>query len=74
MLYKKDYNIIAVPFENSETFSFASSIIKHTAVCSAWSRFAVKLLSYIAFGSASSACCLLKLLLLSYKKFKIIII
>ena len=47
-----------VPSEKSKNFSFPSSIIKNIA---AWfSRFPVKLICSIAFGSASSACCLLK--------------
>ena len=38
---------------------FASSIMKNIVFCG-WFRFAVKLICYIAFGSTSSACCLLK--------------
>ena len=43
----------------SKMVSFASSIMKIIVGTSARSRFLVKLLCYIAFGSASSACCLL---------------
>ena len=40
--------------------SFASSIMKTIVVFPATSRFPVRLICCIAFGSASSACCLLK--------------
>ena len=49
-----------VPFEKSNLFSFASSIMKNIVASSVRSRFAVKLIYRIAFGSGSSACCLLK--------------
>ena len=41
-------------------FFFASSIIKNIVVFPALSKFAAKLICWIALGSASSACCLLK--------------
>ena len=34
--------------------------------CPSWARYLVKLVCFIAFGSASGACCLLNLLLLFY--------
>ena len=40
--------------------SFASSIMKKIVAPTPRSKFTVKLTSCIAFGSASSACCLLK--------------
>ena len=40
--------------------SFASSIMTTIAARPLWLRFPVKLICCIAFGSASSACCLLK--------------
>ena len=49
-----------VPFEKSNLFSFTSSIMKNIVAPSVRSRFAVKLIYRIAFGSGSSACCLLK--------------
>ena len=54
---KQNYNTFTVPCEKSKIVSFASSIMKTT---SARSRFPVKLICFIAFGSASSAYCLLK--------------
>ena len=49
-----------VPNEKSKMVSFASSIVKNIVVVPSRSRFAVKLIRCIAFGSASRACCLLK--------------
>ena len=50
--------------------SFASSVRKKIVVFLGWFRFAVKLIFCIAFGLTSSACCLLKnLLLSSYNNF-----
>ena len=40
--------------------TFASSIMKNIVVYSGQSRFPVKLICCIAFGSTSNACCLLK--------------
>ena len=40
--------------------SFASSIMKNMIVSSARSRFPIKLICCIAFGSTSNACCLLE--------------
>ena len=40
--------------------SFTSSIMKNIAVLPSRSKFAVKLICCIAFGSAGSASCLLK--------------
>ena len=48
------------PCEKPEIVSFASSIMKNFVALSALSRFSVKLLCCIAFGSASVAYCLLK--------------
>ena len=49
-----------VSCEKSNMFSFASSIIRYIAVCSARFRFAVKWICWIAFGKTSSACYSLK--------------
>ena len=49
-----------VPCENSKTVSFASSIIKNIVVFPGLSKFAVKFICWIAFGSESKACYLLK--------------
>ena len=57
---KKNYNTLTVPCEKSKTVSFASSQIKYVVVCSPPFRFEVKLIYCIAFGSASSTCCLPK--------------
>ena len=54
------YNTLTVPCEKSKMVSFASSIMKNIAAPAVQSRFPVKLICCIAFGSASSACCLLK--------------
>ena len=53
------HNTFTVPCEKSKALSFASSIMKTIVAPSARSTFPVKLISYIAFGSASSDCCLL---------------
>ena len=49
-----------IPFENSKTVSFASSIMKNICAFSSRFRFPVKLICCNAFGSASRICCLLK--------------
>ena len=55
------YNTLAVLWEKSKMVYFASSIIKSVIVyLASLSRFPMKLICYIAFGSLSSACCLLK--------------
>ena len=61
-------NTLTVTHEKSKTVSFASSVMKSIVVLSfifrSWLslrfRFPVRLICCIAFGSASSACCLLK--------------
>ena len=52
--------VLKVPFEKSKTVSFTSSIMKNITLLFASFRFSVKLICCIAFGSASSAYCLLK--------------
>ena len=59
-------NNLAVPFEESRTVSFASSIMRNIVASSSLFRFLVKLTCCIAFGSASSFCCLFNLLQLAY--------
>ena len=59
-LYESFHDTLTVPCEKSKTFSFASSIMKNIVVPSARSRFPVKLICCTAFGSTSSAGCLLK--------------
>ena len=56
----KIYNTFTVPCEKSKMVSFASSIMNNIVVFLSRSRFAVKLIFFIAVGSASSACCLLR--------------
>ena len=54
------------PFEKVKILSFASSIMKtYIFMFPAQSRITVRLICYIAFGSESSACCLLYLWLSS---------
>ena len=55
------YNTLAVPCEK-KIDSFTSSVIENIVVFPAQSRFPAKLICSIAFGSATSACCLLKLI------------
>ena len=62
---KLNYKTFTIPCEKSKMFSIASSIIKNIVVPFALSRFPVKLIYYIAFGSVSSACCLLKSIAIS---------
>ena len=57
--YNGIYNTFTVPCEKSKTVSFASSIMKNV-VFPGQSRFPVKLICCIAFGSTSSSYCLLK--------------
>ena len=57
---KEYYNILTVPFEKSKIVSIASSI--NIAMSPGGPKFAVNLIFRIGFGSASSACYLLKLI------------
>ena len=57
---KHAFNAFTVPCENSKIVSFTSSRMKNIDVSSAQSALPVKLICYIAFGSAWSAYCLLK--------------
>ena len=58
--YNNIHNTFTVLCEKSKTVSFASSIMKNIVPFSARSRFPINLICCIAFGSASSACWLLK--------------
>ena len=58
--YNDIHNTFTVAYEKSKMVSFASSIMKNVAVFSSRPRFPVKLMYYIALGSASSACRSLK--------------
>ena len=58
--YDDIHNTLTVPCEKFKIVSFDSSIMKSIAVCPARSRFSVKLICYIPFGSASRACYLLE--------------
>ena len=53
-------NTLTVPCEKSKRVFFTSSIIQNIVVTPSRSKFTVKLICSIAFGSPSSACCLLK--------------
>ena len=57
---KWNYSILMVPCEKSKMVCLASSIMKNIVVFSGRCKFLVKLICCIAFGSASSASCLLK--------------
>ena len=61
------YKSFAVPCEKSKTVSFASSIIKNIVLFPVLSKFAVKLICWIAVGSASRACRLLKSIAIIFK-------
>ena len=54
------HNTFTVTCKRFKMVSFASSIMKYSSVCAAQSRFLLKLICSMAFGSASSAYCLLK--------------
>ena len=54
------HKTFTVSCEKSKTVSFASSRMKYILVYPALSNFAVKLIYWVALGSASNACCLLK--------------
>ena len=57
--YDDIHNTFPVPSEIFTTDSFASLIMENIVALSAWSIFPVKLFCCFAFGSVSSACCLL---------------
>ena len=61
---KWNYNAPTAPCEKSKMVSFASSIMKIIVVFASptWARYPVRLTCCVAFGSASSVCCLLKFL------------
>ena len=61
--YDDIYNTLTVPCEKFKMVSFASSITENINLLLLPLRFLVKLICCIAFGSASSPCCLLNLLL-----------
>ena len=54
------YNTFAFPCENSRIVLLTSLIMNNIAVFPARSRFLVKLICCITFGSESGACCLLR--------------
>ena len=56
---KYDHNILTVPFEKSKDVPFSFSIMENICVLQSPSSFQVKFICCIAFGSASSFCCLL---------------
>ena len=53
-------NSFTVPCEKSKIVSLPFSIMKNEVVCPGLSRFPVKLICCIAFGSASNSCSYLK--------------
>ena len=59
-ILKKTCNTLIIPCQKSKIVSFTSSIMKNIVLFPAWSKFPVKAICCIAFGSASSACYLLK--------------
>ena len=48
------YHTLTAPCEKSKIVSFTSATMKNTAASPGWSRFPVKVICCIAFGSASS--------------------
>ena len=65
MKAKENYNTVSVPCEKSKMVSFGSSKMKRKikikiVVSPFSSKFTIKLIYCIAFGSASSVCSLLK--------------
>ena len=63
------YNTLTAPCGKSKMISFDSLIIKNFVVFQDRSRFPVKLICCIGFGSASSACCFLKFVAIILKYF-----
>ena len=63
---KQICNTFSVPCEKSKIISFASSVLKNIVVFSFWSKFSVKLISWTAFWSVSSALCLLISIAITY--------
>ena len=63
---KENHNTFTVLFEKPETISFAFSIMKNIAETSALSRFPVELYCFIALGSTSSFCRLLKSIAINF--------
>ena len=59
---KHVHNTLTVSCEKSKVVSFASSTMENTAVFTFGlrCRFSVRLICYVAFGSASRTCCLLE--------------
>ena len=58
--YGEIHNAFKVLCRKSKMVSFASSLSKNDTAPSSWSKFPVPLIYFTAFGSISSACCLLK--------------
>ena len=54
--------MFTVPCEKSKTISFTSSTMKNIVAPAGRSRYLVKLICYIAFGS--DACCLLRFIVI----------
>ena len=54
------YKTFTVPYKSCNTISFVSSRMKKILVFPALSKFAIKLMCWIALGSEFNACCLLK--------------
>ena len=62
---KQIYQTPTVPCEKSKTVSFAYSKMKNIVVFPSRSKYLVTLISCLVFGSASSACCLVKSIAIS---------
>ena len=58
--YDNIHNTLTDPCGISKFVSFTSSVMKNINLLLLSLRFPGKLICYIAFGSASSACCLFK--------------
>ena len=61
------HNTLTVNCEKFKRVSFTSSIMRNIVAPSAQSRFPGDLIYWIAFGSASNACCLLKIIAIVLK-------
>ena len=67
--YDNIHNTLTVPCEKSKMVSSTSSVMKNSNVLLLPSRFPVKFICFLAFGSTSSACCLLKSIAIFFNVF-----
>ena len=72
--YDDIHNDLTITCEKSKMVSFTFSIVKNIILSFLPLRFPVKLIYCIAFGSTSSACCLLKSTVIIFQCFFEIIV